>query len=146
MSKRIFTKVFTNTLGAPTGDTAYNAFESWLVQYEAIEVIGVQASVWSVAPSENDGFATCDVEVSQVGVIAQEGAILSVHAGEGWNTTPAGICREQGQLAVTFPGGFAVPVKEEGYIYINGKTVGKSAGASTFDYEVVVYYTKKGSR
>ncbi|MBA7587914.1 hypothetical protein ES708_29961 [subsurface metagenome] len=118
---------------------------SWLVQ-EDIEVIGAQATIYLVSPSENDGFSSVDLELSQVGIPAQDGAILSVNATEGWNTTPAGISTTNGIASVFFPPGFAVPVKEEGYLYVNSVGVGKSAGVSMYDYEIIVFYTKKGSR
>ncbi|MBA7551992.1 hypothetical protein ES705_44543 [subsurface metagenome] len=144
MGKRIFTKVFSGSVIVAAAPTDEGAWESWLIQYEAIEVIGAQAKILSTMPSENDGFAYAEVELSQVGVRRQEGAILSVAAGEGWNTTPAGINQVNGHQVVTFPAGFAVPVKEEGYLYINTGGRGKSAGDSVFEYEVIVFYTKKG--
>ncbi|MBA7555813.1 hypothetical protein ES705_48500 [subsurface metagenome] len=146
MSKRIFTKVFSGqqaSLGMNT--TVQAGLHSWLVQ-EDIEVIGAQAAIHSVLPSENDGWAMVDMELSQVGIPAQDGAILSVNAGEGWNTTPAGVTQCNGHTSIFFPPGFAVPVKEEGYLYVNSVSQGKSAGTSMFDYEIIVFYTKKGSR
>jgi hypothetical protein len=146
MSKRIFTKVFSGQqacLGVNT--TVQAGLHSWLVQ-EDIEVIGAQASIYCVAPSENDGFTAQKMELSQVGLPAQDGAILMVGATEGWNTTPAGICATSGHTSVFFPPGFAVPVKEEGYLYVNSVGVGKSAGVTMYEYEIVVFYTKKGSR
>ncbi len=143
MSKRIFTKVFSGT--TPTALAMvkdYNAQEAWLVQ-EDIEVIGAELVIQSAQPSENDGFAYCGVELSQVGVISQDGAILKAAAFEGWNTTPAGICTANGHAIVAFPLGLAVPVKEEGYLYINLTTYGKTAGMSVFNWGCIVYYTKK---
>ncbi|GAI13194.1 unnamed protein product [marine sediment metagenome] len=146
MSKRIFTKVFIGNILAETiAPTAQNALHSWLLQ-DNIEVIGAQGTIYNTVPSENDGFASAMVELSQVGVHAQDGAILIASATEGWNTAPAGLSGSNGQQAVTFPDGMAVPVREEGYLYINAFTVGKSAGISQFMYEVVVYYIKMAAR
>ncbi|MBA7551906.1 hypothetical protein ES705_44457 [subsurface metagenome] len=146
MSKRIFTKVFSGQQASMGVNTTVQAgLHSWLVQ-EDVEVIGAVASIYSTVPSENDGFASVDLELSQVGLPVQDGAILSVAASEGWNTTPAGICATSGHASVFFPPGFAVPVKEEGYLYVNSVGVGKTAGVSMFDYEIIVFYTKKGSR
>ncbi|MBA7547626.1 hypothetical protein ES705_40055 [subsurface metagenome] len=146
MSKRIFTKVFSGSITA-TGVmlVGMDAAETWLVQ-EDIAVIGSQAKCYSVQPSENDGFAQVRVELSQVGKEAQDGAILSVAASEGWNTAPPGIAALAGHTTVIFPQGVAVPVKEEGYLYINASTKGKTAGSSIFHFEVIVYYTKKGTK
>ncbi|MBA7592174.1 hypothetical protein ES708_34352 [subsurface metagenome] len=145
MSRRIFTKVFAGSISA-TGVmlTEMDAAETWLVQ-EDIEVIGSQAKCYSVQPSENDGFAQVRVELSQVGKEAQDGAILSVAACEGWNTVPQGITLSAGHTTAIFPQGLGVPVKEEGYLYINASTKGKTAGTSVFHFEVIVYYTKRGA-
>ncbi|MBA7587043.1 hypothetical protein ES708_29053 [subsurface metagenome] len=122
-----------------------DGLHSWLVQ-EDIEVVGAQASIASLLPSENDGWAFAKVELSQVGIRAQDGAILAANATEGWNTVPQGITQCNGHATIVFPQGVAVPVKEEGYLYINALTMGKSAGNSMFDYEIVVFYTKGRSR
>ncbi|GAH95342.1 unnamed protein product [marine sediment metagenome] len=146
MSRRIFTKVFSQMVSltgvAPTSEPADL---SWLVQ-EDIEVIGASISIQNQTPSENDGNAFCEVELSQVGIRSQDGAILAGKAEEWWNTAPAGIAITNCNVAVTFPQGFAIPVKEEGYLYINGYGSGKTAGTSVFLYKVMVYYTKKSVR
>ncbi len=146
MSKRIFTRVYEGTVGA-TGTALVEepAKESWLLQ-EDIEVIGAEIALINQAPSENDGFAVVFAELSQTAIRGQDGAILVGQAYEGWNTTPAGVDVIAAHPIVSFPQGFAVPVKEEGYLYVNTAYIGKSAGVSIFHYEVVVYYTKKGSR
>ncbi|MBA7712817.1 hypothetical protein ES703_121807 [subsurface metagenome] len=146
--KRIFTKRFSGAIDANPPGLVFedqNALETWLVQ-EDIDVIGAEVAVASHAPSENDGYALVSVELSQVGVMNQDGSILLASSTEGWNTAPPGICQASGHAMVTFPNGMAVPVKEEGYLYINGRSKGKSAGPSLFSYGVVVYYTKKGAR
>lgn len=142
MSKRIFTKVFSQAVAAEGAVPAtHNAKQSWLAQ-EDIEVIGASALVYSYQPSENDGQAEVMVELSQVGLINQDGAIIQVAAHEDWNTTPAGICLTVGQATVMFTPLYAIPIKEEGYLYVNALSVGKSAGISSFNYTVTVYYTK----
>ncbi|MBA7589087.1 hypothetical protein ES708_31162 [subsurface metagenome] len=146
MSKKIFTKVFKNVFAAEKlGTTIFDALETWLLQ-EDIEVIGASAVLGNELPSENDGYSHGYVELSQVGKGGMDGALLKVTAGEGWNTAPPGICRNNGHVFVTFPAGFAVPVKEEGYLYINAEVDGKSAGVDGYGYEVIVYYTKGSSR
>ena len=142
MSKRIFTKYLSGQSTIITGAiTSENALASWLTQ-EDIEVIGAELTVVSATPAENDGFAHCNVELSQVGIFGQDGAILRAVAGEGWNTTPAGIDQSNANAVVTFPAGFAVPVKEEGYLYINSQGYGKTAGGSVFIWGAIIYYTK----
>ncbi|MBA7712688.1 hypothetical protein ES703_121675 [subsurface metagenome] len=142
--RRIFTKVWNGFVAVQTTDElTENGYRSWLAQ-EPIEIIGASMSIVNKIPSENDGFAFLGLELSQVGLIGQDGAILKCAAEEGWNTTPAGVDKVGGHIAVTFPAGYTVPVKEEGYLYLNLEMIGKSAGASVFEFEVIIYYTKKG--
>ncbi|MBA7551930.1 hypothetical protein ES705_44481 [subsurface metagenome] len=146
MSKRIFTKSFNQPV-AVVGDTPVKAEPAlfWLMQ-EDIEVIGAEVHIHNTGPSENDGFASLYVELSQVGMLYADGIILSGASLEGWNTTPAGISAVIAHAVTNFPPGFAVPIREEGYLYVNTVAIGKSAGVSAFLYEVIVYYTKKGTR
>ncbi len=144
--KRIFTKVFSGTKMVMNGLPADEAaVQSWLAQ-EPIEVIGATGVCLCTAPNENDGFAWLKAELSQVGSIALDGSILTVLGGEGWNTVPQGIHAQNGHIAVTFPDGYSVPVKEEGYLYINLRYQGKSAGIAQFEYTFTVYYTKGRSK
>ena len=144
--KRIFTKVFSGQQACMgTNTTVQAGLHSWLLQ-EPIDVIGAQMSIYCVAPSENDGFTAQKMELSQVGIPAQDGAILSVGATEGWNTTPAGICQTNGHTTIAFPPGYAVPIREEGYLFVNSVGVGKSAGVTMYEYEIIIFYTKKSTR
>ncbi len=147
MSKRIFTKVFSGEVSA-VGPLVVDegALAAWLIQYESIEVIGALGCIQLDAPSNNDGTSFAIIELSQVGVFGLDAAILAVSAAEHWNTAPAGISQAGGNVAVAFPSGSAIPVKEEGYLYINSRVVGKSAGVSVYNWEVIVYYTKKTGR
>ena len=144
--KRVFTKIFDDYVSAiGTTEVQNDAALSWLLQ-EDIEVIAAVINIQCATPSENDGFSSCVVELSQVGLFAQNGTIMSGRAGEGWNTTPAGIQSTNCNLAMVFESGMAVPVREEGYLHINTEAIGKTAGVSLFHYTVTVYYIKKGSR
>ncbi|MBA7552013.1 hypothetical protein ES705_44564 [subsurface metagenome] len=146
MSKRVFTKVFHGVLAAEQPiSIQFNAKETWLAQ-EDIEVVGAQASMLNTSPSENDGLASAEVELSQVGVIDTDGAIIKVVANEWWNTAPPGIYQTAGHTEVSFAPALAIPIKEEGLLYINASTIGKTADVSTFSYSIIVFYTKKGSR
>ena len=146
--KRVFTKVLTGTEVAvigPPGGIISNNVASWLLQ-EAIEVLGVAIAVANEVPSENDGYANVAVEVSQSAMFNQDGALLEARAGEGWNTTPAGICRQNGHQVAMFPEGYAVPIREEGSVYINTLATGKTAGDSSFNWTVNIFYVKKSSK
>ncbi|GAI01833.1 unnamed protein product [marine sediment metagenome] len=144
--KRIFTKVFAGKMTLSSSyETKQPAALSWLAQ-ESYDILGASGVAWCDAPNENDGFAWITAELSQVGIADQDGSILKVTAGEGWNTVPQGIHGISGHNAVMFPDGSSVPLREEGYLYLNLLGMNKSAGQAVFGYAVTVYYTKKGSR
>ncbi|MBA7553403.1 hypothetical protein ES705_45994 [subsurface metagenome] len=150
MSKKLYSKVWSGTINVEagqyfTGPEITNALHSWLVQ-DDIEVVGANLSIISTTPSENDGFAQIMVELSQTGIYGQDGAIACAMAQEGWNTTPAGISAANANVAVIFPDGKAMPVKEEGHLYLNTCYTGKTASFSTFNFEVIIFYTKTGRR
>ncbi len=146
MGKRVFTKVFHGVIAAEVPvTTQVNAAQTWLAQ-EDIEVVGVHASMINSSPSENDGLASAEVELSQVGKLDEDGAIIKVVANEWWNTAPPGIHQIAGHTELTFAPTLAIPIKEEGLLYINTSSVGKTAAVSTFSYSVIVFYIKKGSR
>jgi hypothetical protein len=146
MGKRVFTKVFHGQVVAEDAMVVQvNSKETWLAQ-EDIEVIGVQASMLNTQPSENDGMATAEVELSQVGKLDADGAIIKVVATEWWNTAPPGIGIGNGHTELSFSPTLSIPIKEEGLLYINTSCIGKTAGMSVFSYSVLVFYTKKGSR
>ena len=146
MSKRIFTKTFEGMQIVAGGvETEENGVQSWLAQ-DDIEVLGVSGHALCTQPDENDGFSYLVAELSQTGVLGQDGAILKVLAQEGWNTVPQGIHAVAGHVTIAFPAGATIPVKEEGHLYINLRFNNKSAGMSVFRYGFIVYYTKKGYR
>ncbi len=149
MSKRVFTMVFHGQVEAmafPAPEVVVvNAAQTWLAQ-EDIEVVGAQATMVSTTPSENDGKAIAEVELSQVGVMDSDGAIIKAVASEWWNSAPPGITEVAGHTELTFAPTLAIPVREEGRLYINTSAIGKTAATSTFSFSVVVFYTKKGSR
>jgi len=147
MSRKIFTKYFVT----PPGDIAHgvttveNAAWSWLMQ-EDIEVIGAQMATEFTEMPANDGYCLSHAELSQTGIIGREGAILEAIAYAWWNTTPAGIALVAQTLSVVFPAGFTVPVKEEGYLYVNRNLNGAqlSAGTAQVMSYGQIWYVKKG--
>ena len=142
-ANKVYTKVFAgyvNVSGTPE-PLVTNALHSWLLQ-DDIEVLGIDGCLISATPSENDGFATVVLEVSQTGIYGAEGALYAICAEEGWNTTPAGICNANGNKATMLPSGKVVGVREEGHLYINTNTVAKSAATSTFLFHIAIFYTK----
>ena len=141
--KKIYTKVFGGYItvagyepGVPTPETL-----SWLLQ-DDIEVVGAECALASSMQSQNDDQSWAKVELSQTAVIGQDGQILEAIASAQWNTTPAGVSMASGHAVVAFPAGYAVPVKEEGYLFVNFSGEGKSAGIDKYQYKVIVYYIK----
>ncbi len=150
MSKKLYSKVWAGFILVDpgpyvTGPEITNALQSWLVQ-DDIEVIGANISLINTMPSENDGFAQLMVELSQTGIYGQDGAIAAAMSSEGWNTAPPGISAENANVVVMFPEGKAMPVKEEGHLYLNTSYMGKTASSSRFNFEVIIFYTKTGRR
>ncbi|MBA7591949.1 hypothetical protein ES708_34120 [subsurface metagenome] len=148
MSRRVFTKVFRADVLAPTMpmpvEAPQEAITSWLVQ-EDIEVIAVEMVIANSKPSENDGFAKCYAELSQTSKTKAEGLILGGVATEGWNTVPQGILQTNCNVILSLPAGQVIPIKEEGYVYLNAVCIGKTAGTSTFQVMGIIYYTKRGA-
>lgn len=148
MNKRIFThKVdFSQKTVAAGTSLTYNADTAWLMQ-EDIEVIGVEVQIDMTDHVANDGMGLAVIEVSQSGTYGGDGLIARVNGISEWNSVPAfGGARQPGAVVVMFPAGHAIPVKQEGYIYMNGyyNAVTLTAGNFIFAGSAIIYYTKKG--
>jgi hypothetical protein len=113
---------------------------------EDISILGVDMDLVSREPSENDGFASMAMELSQVGAWGTDGSIATVSAREGWNTAPAGISAQNGHTSFFLPNGKSIDIKEEGRLYLNSYAFGKTSGFSIFTYVITIFYEKKGSR
>jgi hypothetical protein len=146
MGKRIFTNRYSGLMSdIVAGAKAYPAVVAEL-QQEDIEIIGAECAIFCTLRSQNDGETYATIELSQVGKMGQDGAILAANCTEGWNTAPQGIEKAIGHVVAMFPAGVTVPIREEGYIYVNGAMFNKSAGQTSFAYDVIVYYTKGRSK
>ncbi|MBA7552123.1 hypothetical protein ES705_44677 [subsurface metagenome] len=146
MGKKVFTRDFTATIPVEGAvDVRHEPYTYWKLQ-EDIEVLGVELNIQNELPSENDGFAKCYAEISQAGFLFTDGVIACCSASEGWNTAPPGISETNGHVTVMLPQGSVITVKEEGYLYLNIASFGKTAGISGFRVEGIVYYTKPGYR
>ncbi len=145
MARRIFTKCFSGALTA-TGAAPVISLNMapWLMQ-EDVLILGVDMDLVVTVPSENDGFSSCTIEVSQLGAWGDDGSIASVSAYEGWNTTPAGICATTGHTSFFFPAGKGIDIKEEGALYLNAQAKGKTAGTTSFNFLVTIFYEKRGA-
>ncbi|MBA7551490.1 hypothetical protein ES705_44030 [subsurface metagenome] len=144
--KKIYSKVFGGTVSIESmGMFPEPQSRSWLLQ-DDIEVIGAELALSINQASENDGYSYLRMELSQTGNISSDGQILEAVAGEYWNTAPPFGALAHAHPVVTFPEGYAVPIKEEGYLYLNFQGTGKSAGTDFYNYKAIVYYTKGNPR
>lgn len=142
VGKKIFTMHLEGSVTVTgTPYTKQNAFIARLMQ-EDIHIIGVNANAHGRPSSNiNDGFAAIGCDVSQVGDYQVDGTLGTFHYGQGSNTAPASVWSQHSDLAVVFPAP-GIPIKEEGYLYVNIATQGRSAGSEDLTLDVTVYYTK----
>lgn len=158
MTKRIFTKILKGekkiTGAQPALVSEHVLLDSWLVQ-EDIEIIGaylhvsgVPDSAWADAMNSMLGGGAA---LSQHAVIHQDGEILSAafHSyGQGDTGTVLAERRHTIPWAsnvITFPTGSAIPVKEEGVVYLHLHAAFLWAVTEVnFSAVACVYYTKKG--
>lgn len=151
--QRVFTRYMYGG-GASTALTGgaeaftFDAVDLWLVQ-EDIEVVGayVSAKICSDYIDLNAGGGEYRGELSQVGVASQDGCILRSRGNYGSHGAQH-LGTMHGAVAVVaiMPSGLAIPVKEEGHLYLNahftanvGSVIGKFLSIGV---EAIVYYTK----
>ncbi|MBA7551271.1 hypothetical protein ES705_43810 [subsurface metagenome] len=144
MGKRIFTKCFSGNVevSAAVPSISLN-IAPWLMQ-EDIAILGVDMDLAVETPSENDGFASLTMELSQIGAWGADGSIASVSAYEGWNTVPQGVCVANGHTTFFLPDNKSIDIKEEGALYLNSTSYGKTADSTYFRYVLTIFYEKKG--
>ena len=145
MSKRIFTKY----MAGATADEAEawiedNALDTWLMQ-EDIGVIGFQLGARAMISDQNDNLAEIVGELSQAGLMSQDGVVGQVANAHYWNTVPQSVDRECQTPLVMFPEGLAIPVREEGHLYLNAACKGAIGTHMTWLVWAIVYYTKRGA-
>ncbi|MBA7540948.1 hypothetical protein ES705_33254 [subsurface metagenome] len=146
MGKRIFTKCFAGGVEVTAAEPTISLnIAPWLMQ-EEVSIIGVDMDLALETPSENDGFTSMTMEFSQIGAWGADGSIASVSAYEGWNTTPAGICGVNGHTSFFLPDGKSIDIKEEGALYLNSTSYGKTAGSTHYRYVLTIFYEKKTGR
>jgi len=145
--KRVFTKEMSWNFGAlsePMGIAPVeNAVVMWKAQ-EDILIIGCELHLYSTHYTAQDGYTYCHAEISQVGMYVQDGMIACVAASNWWNSVPGGIHRQNGHVVVMFPDGYAIPIKEEGTVYVNGvcSLEEQSAGIDRYAFRAVIFYVK----
>jgi len=147
--RKIFTKKldFSKVTQAAVSSETYDARTAWLAQ-EDIEIIGCEVHADCVSQVGNDGMAFGIVEVSNSGKYGQEGCFARSAGIAEWNTTPGfGGNRQPNCVVVMFPAGYAITVKEEGYVYLNGYVNAAELTAGDFEFagSAILYYVKKGS-
>ncbi|MBA7558252.1 hypothetical protein ES705_51048 [subsurface metagenome] len=144
--KKVYTKVIHETVAVmDPATTEFNALIAWLLQ-DDIDIVGAELAVGCYMPNENDGFASLRAELSQAGLMDKDGAILEAMASEWWNTAPPGVSQTNAHAVLSLPEGYAIPIKEEGYLYLNCLAAGKSSGQTLWHVKGIVYYTKGNPR
>ena len=145
---KIYTKVLSGFVDMASGVTTDEpSADSWLLQ-EDIEVIGVGLFCRFTHALGNDGDGSVTAELSQVAKFEVDGTIALITAVQDWNTTPAFGQIKNKDLTVMFPPGYAVSVKEEGYLHLNmhATASGTIPGGSRGGGHAVIYYIKKTLR
>ncbi|MBA7591184.1 hypothetical protein ES708_33336 [subsurface metagenome] len=144
MSRRIFTKYMTGEF-SDQGTTWKEklALDSWLLQ-EDIEVIGFQLGTKVEMADQNDNLTEVIGELSQTAIFGQDGVIGQVCGAHLWNSVPASVDRECPTSLVMFPEGLAIPVKEEGHIYLNAIVKGAALTHAQWSAWAIIYYIKRG--
>lgn len=144
MSKRIFTKQFHEAATTvPAVISVFEALAIWRPQ-EDIEIIGWYMSAWIQDLLANDGNITWVAELSQVGVLNQDGVIGCVTCTGTQNTAPNFGDLGYETLGLIFPAGFAIPIREEGAVYMNCEILATdlAVGTPVCNVHGAVYYTK----
>ncbi len=155
-NKRVFTKWLKGAgmslplAGLPVEKAEFPANQFWLLQ-EPIDIIGVElvGGVSGDMAKMNSGSGEFSMDVSQVGVLGADGMLAIIrgiwtsegaaHLGGVWGTTV---------VVVMFPSDAAVPVREEGYVYLNGYInayngqLGQEISCQAY---AIIYYTKRGA-
>ena len=110
--KRIFTQPIAVTAdviaGGDTGSSVVYVAE------EDMTLVAFQLTVkhLSTTPIGNDGWVDIDFELSPVSNIAVAFGYAFVHGMAWWNTTPAAVGVEGGEIFIAFPDGLGITLKE----------------------------------
>jgi len=110
--KRVFTQPIAVTADVIAGGTIGSAVV--YVAPEDMTIIGFQLTVkmLTTTPIANDGWCDIDFELSPISEIAVAFGYGFVHGMCWWNTTPAGVGIEGGELFIMFPDGKGITLKE----------------------------------
>lgn len=128
--RRVFLEMLTAGFSQTAAATPRTIGDSFKAQ-EDLTLVGAFLGAWVNLENENDGFAECAFNLSMDGTVWEQ-LILEANASEGWNTTPAGICKQDGRHVVMFPAGHGVTLKEGESVYLCYDGRGKSAGTTGF--------------
>ena len=133
--------VYTQTIeGTPW---VYTLSADQFLAQEDIDIIGLELNLEICEINENDSVTMAYAEISQNGNWAQDGSIMREQVNLTWNTTPAFGHYMKGFRSLMFPAGLAIPLKEEGILYMHVQSAGGSAGISYLSVHCNVFYTKR---
>lgn len=144
-NRKIYTKRLATAVVAPLGiATEYHAADLWLVQ-DDIEIIGAQIDCTVCAVGETGtGIGAVDFDVSQVGLLAQDGLILQGTCAFSYDIATVIGKPGQANVGIIFPEGSRMVVKEEGHVYLNMIVFGANIAILTIPVCLhgTIYYHK----
>jgi len=143
--KRVFTHEMNVAIDGVDGENTEVLCAAEFVAQEDIHIIGVDMDVQNrVMQSQNDGMGENWAELSQSGRRYGDGILIQGGAWAWWNTTPASVGCTQCNHILMFPEGSAIPLREEGRLYLHtcSYNLGISAGVTSGSVHVIIYYTK----
>lgn len=145
-TERIFTHVLhkTFTQGA-VGTEGPNPVETWSPQ-EDIEVVGCWLYGELEVISENDCQTGGWFGLKSGAMMDLGGWLGRINWSGLWNTSPAAVQKEYANVAVIFPKGQAVTVREGETLNLFASVRSVTAGEHTYSLGAIVYYIPKGVR
>jgi hypothetical protein len=140
--RRVFTKWLGYTPFTVPDDWHTEIGDAWIPQ-EDITIVGVLLQCFFGLENANDCHIYGHMEVSQAAVHWQDGIIACACINRGWNTTPGAIHEAPANVAIMFPAGFGIPVKEEGHVnLITNFWQEGAAGSNSIHCDAIIYYVK----
>lgn len=147
MKQRIYTHhmIYSQVIAADP-NWVYVLSADQFVAQDDIDLVGVELNVEMCAFNQNDNFTMAYGELSQNGNWAQDGSILRGQCTAAWNSSPAFGYYVPSFRTVIFPYNCAIPIKEEGNVYLHVQYQGASAGTTSLGVHANLYYVKRSGR
>lgn len=142
-NKRLFTHHMQFALVIAGADWVYTPSADQFLAQENLDIIGLELNIELCSYNQNDSVSMAYVEISQNGNWNQDGMLMREQAVAAWNTAPAFGYYVKGFRSQFFPAGYAVPLKEEGVLYMHVQSQGAAAGTTSLAVHCNVFYAKR---